>query len=117
MTTFQVNDNLNCRLDVFLAGNTTLTRSYIKKLADDGNVFLNGKAVKCNKSVKNGDVVEINIPEIQDSSLTPTDIPIDIVYQDDDIAVINKPQGLTVHAGNGTHGSTLVNALLYHLDN
>lgn len=116
MTTFQVSDNINCRIDVFLAENTTLTRSYIKKLADDGNVFLNGKSVKSNKSVKNGDVVEINIPEIQDCSITPTDIPLDIVYQDDDIAVINKPQGLTVHAGNGTGNDTLVNALLFHLD-
>ncbi len=117
MTTYQIVDDLsNCRIDVYLAENSKLSRSYIKKLADMGNIFLNGKSVKCNKLVKKGDTIEVDIPEQQQSTVKPNNIPIDVVYQDDDIAVINKPQGLTVHAGNGTGDNTLVNALLYHLD-
>ena len=105
------------RLDTFLANNTELTRSHIKKLCDDGNVLVNGRAQK-GKKVLSGTVdIEILIPEVKNLDLQPENIPLDIVYQDDVIAVINKPQGMVVHAGCGTNGSTLVNALLYHLDN
>ncbi len=107
----------DCRIDVFLAENSDLTRSYVKKLADDGLVFLNGKPVKCNKTIKVGDVIEIDIPDSKESQILPYDMPVDIVYQDEDIAIINKSQGITVHAGNGTNNDTLVNALIYHLDN
>ncbi|PWM74225.1 MAG: RNA pseudouridine synthase [Bacillota bacterium] len=104
------------RTDVFLAANSDLTRSHIKKLCDDGKVFLNGKTAKGKSLLKAGDVVLLEEEEIKNLAIEPENIPLDIVYQDEDIAVINKPQGLTVHAGNGTHGATLVNALLYHLD-
>lgn len=105
------------RLDVFLAEKTQKTRSAIKKLCDDGKVKIDGKsAKKAGESLKANSVVEIEIPDAVKLSTEAEDIPIDIVYQDSDIAVINKPQGLTVHTGNGVHGSTLVNALLYHLD-
>lgn len=105
------------RLDVFLAEKTQKTRSAIKKLCDDGKVKINGKGVKkAGETLKAGSVVEIEIPDAVKLSTEAENIPIDIVYQDTDIAVINKPQGLTVHTGNGVHGSTLVNALLYHLD-
>ena len=104
------------RVDVFLSQKCELSRSAIKKLCDDGFCFLNGKAVKCNKTVKVGDKISLNVPDGKNLDATPEDIPIDIVYQDDDVAVINKPQGMTVHAGNGTNGGTLVNALLFHLD-
>ena len=106
----------NERIDVYLAGVTDLTRSYIKKLCDDGLVKLNNKLVKCNKTVKLGDEIALSIPD-NVSSAVPKDIPIDIIYQDQDVAVINKPQGMVVHAGNGTKDDTLVNALLYKLDN
>lgn len=101
---------------MFLAANSDLTRSHIKKLCDDGKVFLNGKTAKGKSLLKAGDVVLLEEEEIKNLAIEPENIPLDIVYQDEDIAVINKPQGLTVHAGNGTHGATLVNALLYHLD-
>ncbi len=115
---FQIqNDYIGIRVDVFLCENTDFTRSRIKNLCDNGNVFINGVAVKSNKALKSGDFVELNVPEDKSLDLTPENIPLNIVYQDDDLAVIDKPQGLTVHAGNGTNGSTLVNALLYHLDN
>ena len=94
-----------------------MTRSHIKKLCDDGLILLNDQQVKANKSVKDGDVILLTLPENVNLDLVPENIPLDIVYQDDSLAVINKPQGLVVHAGNGTNGSTLVNALLYHLDN
>ncbi len=105
------------RLDVFLAEKTDKTRSAIKKLTDDGKILINGKpALKAGVNLKVGDEITVEIPDAVKLSTEAENIPIDIIYQDKDIAVINKPQGLTVHTGNGVHGSTLVNALLYHLD-
>lgn len=105
------------RLDVFLSEKTEKTRSAIKKLTEDGKVKINGKpAQKAGLVLKKNDLVEIEIPDPIALATTAENIPIEIVYQDEDIAVINKPQGLTVHTGSGVHGSTLVNALLFHLD-
>ncbi len=105
------------RLDIYISEKLGITRSAVKKLIDGGNVTLNGKAPKSSAAVKTGDVVHTNIPDPVVPDLTPEDIPIRIVYEDDDIAVIDKPQGLTVHAGNGNLSGTLVNALLYRLKN
>ncbi len=113
----QLNNQQNQRIDLYLTENTDLTRSHIKKLCDDGLVLLNDQQVKANKYIKDGDIILLTLPETVNLDLVPENIPLDIVYQDDSLAVINKPQGLVVHAGNGTNGSTLVNALLYHLDN
>ncbi len=113
---FVVNEN-DVRADVFITNTTEYTRSYVKKLFEDGSVYLLDKSIKANKKLKIGDKVLVNLPEKVNLDLEPIDMPIDIVYQDDDIAVINKPQGLTVHAGNGVNEPTLVNALLYHLSN
>lgn len=112
----QLNNQQNQRIDIFLTENTDLTRSHIKKLCDDGFVCVNNVQVKANKTVKDGDRIILNLPETVNLDIVPENIPLDIIYQDDSLAVINKPQGLVVHAGNGTNGSTLVNALLYHLD-
>lgn len=109
--------NSAIRVDVYLAEKLEYTRSRVKKLCDDGNLTINGKLAKPNKVLKVGDVIQIVLPEVVNLDLEPENIPIDIVYQDCDLAVINKPQGLTVHAGSGTNGKTLVNALLFHLDN
>ena len=79
-------------------------------------ITVNGKTEKAGKVVKCGDEISATLPDPVPLDLTPENLPLDIVYQDEDVAVINKAQGVTVHAGNGTHGSTLVNALLYHLD-
>ena len=105
------------RLDIYISEKLGITRSAVKKLIDGGNVTLNGKAPKSSAAVKTGDVVHTSIPDPVVPDLTPEDIPIRIVYEDDDIAVIDKPQGLTVHAGNGNLSGTLVNALLYRLKN
>lgn len=105
-----------CRLDVFLSEKLGKTRSAVKKLADEKNIAVNGKAEKAGKNLKEGDSVSVILPDPVKLDLEAENIPLDVIYQDKDFAIINKPQGMTVHAGNGTHGSTLVNALLYHLD-
>ena len=112
----QTKNNQPIRLDAFIADNTDLTRSHVKKLCDEGNVKVNGVECKGKKILNLGDQIEIVISEPENLDLTPENIAIDIVYQDQDVAVINKPQGMVVHAGSGTKGKTLVNALLYHLD-
>lgn len=114
---YQINNNYaGNRVDVFLSEATGFTRSRIKKLCDDGEVAVNDGIVKANKILKINDLVSVYVPDNKELDLSPENIPIDVVYQDEDVAVINKPQGMIVHAGNGTKGSTLVNALLYHLD-
>ncbi len=114
---FNIDGTSPCRADVFLSENTEYTRSYIKKLCDGNMLSFNGEPVKSNKVLKSAGILELTVPHEIAIDAEPKNIPIDIVYQDDDIVVINKPQGLTVHAGNGTNGDTLVNALLYHIDN
>ncbi len=106
------------RLDTFLSEQTDeFTRSRIKKLIEDGQVCVQGKPVtKAGESVKCGQEVVVTVPEAVEYSVKAENIPIDIVYQDEDIAVVNKPQGMTVHVGNGNTEGTLVNALLYALD-
>lgn len=104
------------RLDVFLSEKLDKTRSAVKKLIDDGEITVGGNKVKAGRVLKIGEEISVNIPDPVKLDLEAENIPLDIIYQDKDIAIINKPQGMTVHAGNGTHGSTLVNALLYHLD-
>ncbi len=115
--TIRVTDAVGVRVDVFLSKELTITRSRVKKICDDGGILINNKPSKSNKILKVGDLIEVNIPQNKNLDIVPENMPLNIVYQDDDLAVIDKPQGLTVHAGNGTKGSTLVNALLYHLDN
>lgn len=108
----------NCkRLDVYLSDQTEdFTRSRLKKLIEDGNVFVNGKQTKkAGTEIKLGDEVQIEIPDAVEYSVRPENIPIEIVYEDEDFAVVNKPQGMTVHVGNGNESGTLVNALLYAL--
>lgn len=104
------------RLDLFLTETADFTRSHVKKLIEDGKVLLNGKPCKSGDKVQQGDKITVEIAEPVSLDVTPQNIPLDIIYQDDDLAVINKQQGLTVHSGGGTNGGTLVNALLYHLD-
>ncbi len=114
---FAKQTDLGKRADVFLAENTSLTRSYLKKLFDSGEITVSGVAVKSKYVVKGGEEFCFTIPEAEKTYAEAENIPIDIVYQDEDIVVINKAQGMTVHAGNGNKDKTLVNALLYHVDN
>ena len=108
----------NKRLDIFLCENfPDYTRSHIKNLITNSKVFVNKKTVKSGEKLRLNDVVEIEEIEVKNLDILPEDISIEIVYEDDDLAVINKPQGLVVHPANGNENGTLVNALLYHLKN
>lgn len=91
------------------------TRSAVKKLFEGGNVKINGLPAKPSQAVRAGDCAEIIIPDVKEYSAKPEDIPVEIIYEDGDVAVVNKPQGMTVHAGNGNPDGTLVNALLFKL--
>lgn len=91
------------------------SRARCQKLIKDGAVLLNDKIEKSSKTVRYGDVAKITIPDLNPAVLMPQDIPLEIVYQDDCLAVINKQQGLTVHPANGVYTDTLVNALLFHI--
>ena len=105
------------RLDVFLSEQMEdFTRSRVKKLIDGGRVAVNGCPAKASAEIKAGDEVAAEIPDAEAYAVKPEPIPVDIVYQDKDLAVVNKPQGMTVHIGNGNTEGTLVNALLYALD-
>ncbi|MBE0067918.1 RluA family pseudouridine synthase [Thermoanaerobacterium thermosaccharolyticum] len=110
-------DDVDKRIDSFLASELDYTRSYLKKLILDGLVKVNGLLIKPNYKLKEGDSVDVNIPEAEEIDLSPENIPLDIIYEDDDIIVINKPQGMVVHPAPGNYGGTLVNALLYHCKN
>ena len=94
------------------------TRSKIQQAAKDGNIYANDVAVKSNYKVKPADVVTVlfNHPPYE-FLLVPEDIPLDIVYEDDDLLVVNKPAGMVVHPGHGNYSGTLINALIFHFDN
>ena len=107
-------ENVDIRLDVFLAENTPLSRSAIQRLIDNGEVLLNGeKPIKKVKTVL-GDTVEFSYEEKTLTDIRPQDIPLDIVYEDEDLIVINKPKDMVVHPAVGNPDGTIVNALLFH---
>ncbi len=102
------------RIDAYLAENTELSRSKLSKLIKDGAVLKNDRPCKPNTEVKAGDSMRILVPMADTGALPePEDIPLDIVYEDDDLAVLNKPKGMVVHPAPGNESGTLVNALLY----
>lgn len=106
------------RLDVFLAELTGWTRSQIKLQIDNKRVFVNEKTQKAGFLVKNGDIIRLSfVKNVIDAKAEPENIPLDIVYEDDDFAIINKPQGMVVHPAPGSYNHTLVNALLFHFEN
>lgn len=108
-----VNDENNVRLDAYVASKVSgLTRATVQRLLDEGNILVNSKISKNSYKVKLGDTIEINIPEVKETNIEAQDIPIDVVYEDDDIIVVNKPKGLVVHPANGNPDGTLVNAIL-----
>ena len=103
------------RLDkVLVAFLPDKSRSYISNLIDQGNVLINDKSAKASLKVKEGDVIDVDIPETKPLEVASEDIPLKIIYEDDDVAIINKPQGMVVHPSFGHSEHTLVNAILHH---
>ena len=102
------------RLDAFLARCVEgLTRSSAQRLLEEGNVRLNGRPAKKNDKLKPGDEISVTLPQPREVDIVPTQMPLDIVYEDEDVVVINKPKGLVVHPAAGHQDDTLVNGLLY----
>ena len=102
------------RLDRFAAQMSELTRSAVQGLADDGAVTVNGKTASKNYRLRSGDEVTVTVPEPTVYEAKPENIPLDIVYEDADLLVVNKPKGMVVHPAAGNYDGTLVNALLFH---
>lgn len=98
-------------LSDFLEGQS---RSYLQKLVKEGRVFVQGKSVKANYRITEGEEIRLEIPDMEEPDILPENIPLDILYEDDDLLVVNKPKGMVVHPGAGHYSGTLVNALLYH---
>ena len=106
------------RIDSFLTSNCPeMTRSMIQKLIENGNVTVNEKVIAKNYKLKNKDSIALFIPDPEIMEAKPENIPLDIVYEDDDLLVVNKPKNMVVHPAPGNHDGTLVNALLYHCGN
>ena len=107
--------NAGARLDTFLAGRfPDFTRSRLKNLIDDGHATVNGKAAKAGQKLIAGDTVALDVPELMPVEARPEEIPLNIVYEDGSLLVVNKPRGLVVHPAAGNERGTLVNALLNH---
>ena len=102
------------RLDKFISENSEISRSFASKLIEDGSVLINGREASKKTKVNINDEVEITFDEPEELEAKPENIPIDIVYEDDSVIVVNKPQGMVVHPAPGNPGGTVVNGLLYH---
>lgn len=103
------------RIDKFISDNVEeLTRSAVQGLMEKGKILVCGKPVSKNYKLRDGDAIDVDIPEPEPMDALPENIPLDIVYEDSDLLVVNKPKGMVVHPAHGNHNGTLVNALLYH---
>ncbi len=108
-------EQVNTRIDRFLSDiNPDISRSYIQKLLLDGNILVNGNSAKSNYKLRLGDSICMTIPEPEEIDILPEDIPLDIVFEDSDILIVNKPKGMVVHPAAGHYTGTLVNAIMYH---
>lgn len=105
------------RADVALAGMLELTRSNMQKLLDEGRAVKGTKVIKSNYKLKLGDEIIVTLPEPQPLDVQPENIPLDIIYEDEDVVVVNKARGMVVHPAAGNYSGTLVNALLHHCKN
>lgn len=112
---FQVETETNERIDKFLSVQMEeLSRSYVQKLIKDGHVKVDGKVVKANYKLSYDEWIQVTIPDLTAPDIVPENIPLDILYEDDDILIVNKPKGMVVHPAAGHYSGTLVNALMYY---
>jgi len=109
-----IEEELNERIDSYLSKNTDYSRSKVVKMIESGVILVNGKEVKNSYSLKVGDIITIDEYVEEEMNVEPENIPLDIVYEDDDVIVVNKPNGMVVHPAIGNNHGTLVNALMYH---
>ena len=107
-------EHAGVRLDAFLSADGALTRSQAARLIAEGRVRVNGKPAAKSARLSGGETVTVDVPQLRETALPPQDIPLDVVYEDDDVIVVNKPTGLVVHPAPGHPDGTLVNALLHH---
>ena len=110
-------EDAGTRADVFLAAKLGVSRSNMQKLLEDGRVKRGEKIIKANYKVRAGEMFVVDIPEPEPIEAVPENIPLDIIYEDDDVVVLNKARGIVVHPAPGNYTGTLVNALLYHCSN
>ena len=107
-------EHAGVRLDAFLSADGALTRSQAARLIAEGRVRVNGKPAAKSARLSGGETITVDVPQLRETALPPQDIPLDVVYEDDDVIVVNKPTGLVVHPAPGHPDGTLVNALLHH---
>lgn len=110
-------EDAGTRADVFLAAKLGVSRSNMQNLLEDGRVKRGEKIIKANYKVRAGEMFVVDIPEPEPIEAVPENIPLDIIYEDDDVVVLNKARGMVVHPAPGNYTGTLVNALLYHCSN
>ena len=103
------------RIDKFLAEEFDLTRTRIQNLIKDKNILVNGKKTKASYKIEENDEIEMEIPKLEEIEIKPENIEINIVYEDEDLAIINKSAGMVVHPAHGHNSGTLVNAIMYHI--
>ena len=107
-----ISDNKGKRIDAYISEKEEITRTTAQRLIEDGNILVNGKKQKSSYKVSIGDIITIEEVEAKPIELKAQDIPIEIIYEDNDIIVVNKPKGMVVHPGNGNPEGTLVNAIM-----
>jgi 23S rRNA pseudouridine1911/1915/1917 synthase len=108
-------EDVGSRIDVFIAENIEeLSRSGVQRLIEEGLIKLNGSPVKANYKLREKDIIDVEVPEAKTVEILPENIPLDILYEDKDVIIVNKPQGMVVHPAPGHTSGTLVNALMYH---
>lgn len=117
MNVINVIDNDGIRIDKYLLDKLDISRNKIQKLINDNNILVNGKSVKASYIVRVDDLIECDFLYKEKIDILPEDIPLDIVYEDEDLLVVNKPSGMVVHPAVGNYSHTLVNALMYHCNN
>lgn len=113
---FQVEkENAGIRIDKYLSDNMEdISRSYLQKLLKEKSITVNEKEIKANYKVQEGDMVSVSVPEPEEPDILPEEIPLDILYEDDSLMVVNKPKNMVVHPSAGHLSGTLVNAVLFH---
>lgn len=112
-----IDNDIDCRIDLYLSDRLDISRSKIVKMIKDGLILVNNNRIKNSYNLKQGDVIKVGEYIEEEMNIEPENIPIEIVYEDEDVMVVNKPNGMVVHPAVGNNHGTLVNALLYYSKN